>query len=160
MGYWEDFVSIVDSQFKYLETEYGFRKLHDGINSVDYESLDSKIKIYIYLDMEREREVSLSFRRTFIGSGEAGWIENFDAFLFYLYPKISIGSKFSKYSKEESDHIVTKLAELLKTYGSKILHGDLSELEYLDDIGKKIEEESYGKTTAEYYEICRKYQAR
>jgi len=125
---WDDFLEIVDRNFKYLETEFGFRKVSTQIPSVEYESSFLRISIYYDIANRKELDVGIWPLQTIRRKGERFGIGSLvklhnpdpDESEDYMSP--------FPLTKEQLEIEVQKYAALLLKYGSDVLHGDLLDL--------------------------------
>ena len=133
---WTDFLDIVDRNFKYLETEFGLRKVSTDLPFVIYET--PLVRIFIYYDIAGVKELDLSirpfqrigkFERDF-GMGMISRLHNPD--------KHEDDKSPCPRTKDELENGVQKYASQLREYGSDILHGDLRDLVLIDKIIKEV----------------------
>jgi hypothetical protein len=125
---WEEFANIVERYFKYLEADYGFKRLSKDKPFIKYKS--NTISLDIYFDIDRHRELDLGIKplkkidkleRSF-GIGVLIMLNSTNGKdLGYMSPFLN--------TKQEAVFEVKKLADLLLKYGLNVLKGDMSDLE-------------------------------
>jgi hypothetical protein len=136
MGLWDDFLKIVDNNFKYLETEFGFRKVSTQVPFVTYESMVLRISIYYDIDGRKELDVGIeplqeiSSPQKSVHIGTLVWLHDPERHESY-------GSPFPC-SKEELETEIQKYVALLQKYGADVLRGDLRDLVLLGKIEKEV----------------------
>jgi hypothetical protein len=145
MELWDYFVTIVDNYFRYLESEYGFRKTSDKIPLVQYESPIIPLKIVIFLDTDRRREVNLSIYQPLKILNGAEYSIGIDTLIQYYRPGLLRKYINPEYTKEGLKLAVQEVAELLHQYGSSFLRGDLHDLELIEKAGKEKMKKLYGR---------------
>jgi hypothetical protein len=126
MRRWDEFITIVDRHFKYLETEFGLKRISTEIPFVIYESPFFNIKIFweyggryeldlaIVLPEELNKyryDISIGMLAVLHGSNRP---EDYDWLLVNTKGKLEMGVK--------------ELADLLRKYGTKLLLGDSNEI--------------------------------
>ena len=145
MGYWEDFITIVDLKFKYLETEFGFRKTSDKMPFVKYESDVTPIRINIFLNISGRRELDLSIIQPNKTRNGIEYSIGIDTLIQYYKPELLRKYIKPEYTKEGFEMAVQELAELFHQYGSVVFRGDLRDLERIEKLGAEKMKKLYGR---------------
>jgi hypothetical protein len=157
---WNDLLDIVDRNFKYLETEFAFRKVSTQCPFVEYESSFIRIGIYYDIGVRNELDVriwplqKIGKRESSFGIGSLVDLHNPDD------PE-NRESPFPN-TKKQLEMEVQTYARLLRKYGSDVLRGDLRDLLVLhkagEEIGTILGTPKPGKSYVEIVkEVTRKY---
>jgi hypothetical protein len=134
MKLWDDFVDIVDIQFKYLES-FGFKKVSAEIPFVKYESSSFRISIFweyggrYELDLKIEPLTNKSPSVHSFGLGILAQLHNQKDHNRFEWLLVN--------TKEKIEFGVHELAELLLKYGDKILKGELEVIKQIEKLEKK-----------------------
>lgn len=145
MELWDNFVTIVDNYFQYLESEYGFRKTSDKIPLVEYKSPIIPIRIVLFLDTDGRRELDLRIYQPHKLLNGVEYSIGIDTLIQYYRPGLSRKYIKPEYTKEGLNLAVKEAADLLHQYGSTFLRGDLHDLELIEKAGKEKMEKLYGR---------------
>ncbi|MEW6143288.1 MAG: hypothetical protein AB1597_09100 [Chloroflexota bacterium] len=138
MELWDAFVNSVDKNLKYLEDEYGFKKVSVQLPFVIYES--SFLRIRVYYECGGRFELDLDIE-PFERIDKLG--RSFDlAGIIHLHNLVEYRKYEVRYprTKEEIETGVQELARLLKEYGAAVLHGDFYDLRELAELSYEAEE--------------------
>jgi hypothetical protein len=138
---WQDAIDIVSSQFRYLETDFGFKLISLAPPFIKYESKTIKLNIYYEIDGRGELDLS---------------IEPFEKFDSLINDRREYGIKDLMRVNRDKGHDgyivpfpgtineletnVRELSDLLKKYGESVLKGDISDFIRIED---KIKNQIY-----------------
>lgn len=135
MELWNYFVQLIDKYFKYLESDFKFKKVSAKIPFVVFESPFLRINIFYECGGRYELDLGIEpFKK--IGDGKVRYSWGIGQ-LIELHNPEKIYMAVYPYTKEELEVAVQELAELFLKYGSDILHGDLRDLEELEKLDKQ-----------------------
>jgi hypothetical protein len=137
--FWQKFIEIVENNFNFLKTDYGFKINSTEIPFVIYESPFLRVRIYWEFGGRWELDLGITPNKESyyydhsIGIGRLAGLhgiknpETFDS--------LEWGLSINTIEKLEAG--VKKLADSLRQYGVKLLSGDFSEIELLKNQDKK-----------------------
>jgi hypothetical protein len=130
---WDEFIRIVDKDFKYLETEFGFKRISTDMPFIKYES--SHIQIKVYYDINRHHELDLGIR-PFKKIDKFGTSYGIGLLVRLYDPGYKAKYQISPFPKtiDEIQCSVKELSEMLKKYGSSLLKGDMTDIERMQKI--------------------------
>jgi hypothetical protein len=130
---WQAFLNIMDDNFKYLETEFGFKKVSVEMPLIKYNSQDIELDIFYDIDRHCELDLRIRPKKQIDKLGRSFGIGVIIQFSNLQGKAESYMSPFPT-TKEEVKTEVKKLSVLLKKYGLNILQGDLTDLERIQKI--------------------------
>lgn len=138
MELWDCFVASVDKHFKYLEDEFGFRRVSQKVPFVVFES--SSLRVRVYYDSPGRHELDLSIEpfekidrlgRPF-SAGMLAQLHDPEKWRGYLSPFPN--------TPEKVEVEVKALADKLRLYGKDVLRGDLADLRKVARLNEELEE--------------------
>jgi hypothetical protein len=138
MNLWLEFITRVDQYFKYLVTDFGFKKVSSTMPFIVFESKFLRINIFYECGGRYELDLSIDPLHK---------IDNLNR-SFHIYeiarihnPRVSHNFEWLLLNTNNKLEIgIQELARLMKTYGKDLLCGDLFDLRQLSNIEKELEE--------------------
>ena len=135
MKLWDDFIAIVDRHFKYLETDFGFKRVSTELPFVNYES--PYLRVFIFLELGGRSELDLGFESVEQKYRPPRGSFGIDMLIDLHEPTKERAHIYPAYTLEGLEAAMKELAESLLTYGANMLRGDLRDLVRLQELERE-----------------------
>ena len=132
------FVELTKQSFEYLEDDFGFVLISTNAPFVIYDS--AELRVYIYFDPERRGELDASIERL-SDVGKKKPCVGISELISLEYPDDEVYESPYPSTVEDLRREVPRLAHLLREYGAKLLRQGLSEMERLEELRYRKEQE-------------------